>query len=118
MKKQELILYKIQNGKYRSVIKTKHGRLIYLEIRKCNSTVSVIELIYIDRMRCGKYDRVPEKFVTRDFNYNEILDVIASELDRRYFGVEIDDKFADLNRDEFIDLQLKICKENINFSYL
>lgn len=115
MKKQQLILHKTESGNYRSVIKTKHGRLIYLEISKSNNTVSVIELIYIDRKRGGEYYSSPQKFNTRNFSFNEILDVIASELDRKYFGVEITDKFADLTKNEFIDLQLKAMQRKYNF---
>lgn len=115
MKKQQLILHKTESGNYRSVIKTKHGRLIYLEISKSNNTVSVIELIYIDRIRGGEYYSSPQKFKTRNFSFNEMLDVIASELDRKYFGAEITDKFADLTKDEFIDLQLKAMQRKYNF---
>lgn len=115
MKKQQLILHKTESGNYRSVIKTKHGRLIYLEISKSNNTVSVIELIYIDRIRGGEYYSSPLKFVTKKFSYTNILDVVASELDRQYFGVEITDKFADLTKDEFIDLQLKAMQRKYNF---
>ena len=115
MKKQQLILHKTESGNYRSVIKTKHGRLIYLEISKSNNTVSVIELIYIDRIRGGEYCSSPLKFVTKKFSYTNILDVVASELDRQYFGVEITDKFADLTKDEFIDLQLKAMQRKYNF---
>lgn len=44
-----------------------------------------------------------------------MLDVIAFELDRKYFGVEITDKFAALNTTEFIDLQLKTMQRKYNF---
>ena len=113
MKKLQLILHKTKDGHYRSVIKTKHGRLIYLEISKSNNSLSVKNCYYLDRIRCGEYYSSPQKLITRDFNYDEILDVIGSELDRKYFGVEISDKFADLTKDEFIDSQLK--QEKYNF---
>ena len=117
MKKQQLILYKTESGNYRSVIKTKHGRLIYLEIREGKNSLSVINCFYLDRIRSGsgEYYSSPHKLVTRDFSYNEMLDVIASELDRKYFGAEITDKFADLTKDEFIDLQLKAMQRKYNF---
>lgn len=115
MKKQQLILHKTQSGNYRSVIKNKHGRLIYLEIREGKNSLSVINCFYLDRIRSGEYYSSPQKLVTRDFSFNEILDVIASELDRKYFGVEITDKFADLTKDEFIDLQLKAMQRKYNF---
>ncbi len=112
MKKQQLILHKTDSGHYRSVIKTKHGRLIYLEISEDNNSLSVINCYYLDRMRGGEYYASPQKLITRDFSHNEMLDVIASELDRRYFGVEITDKFANLTKDEFINLQTMQRKYN------
>ncbi len=115
MNKQQLILHKTESGNYRSVIKTKHGRLIYLEMRGGNNSLSVINCYYLDRMRCGEHYASPQKFVTRDFCYNEMLDVIASELDRKYFGVEITSKFSDLTKDEFIVLQLKAMQRKYNF---
>lgn len=114
-KKQQLILYKTQSGTYRTAIKTKHGRLIYLEISKDNNYVSVKKCYYLDRVRCGEYCSSPKKLLTRDFSFNEILGVIETELDRKYFGVEITDKFADLNRDEFIAVQLKNMQRKYNF---
>ena len=115
MNKQQLVLHKTQSGTYRSVIKTKHGRLIYIEISKDNNSLSVKNCYYIDRIRSGEYYASPQKLVTRDFSYNEMLDVIASELDRKYFGVEITDKFADLTKDEFIALQLRTMQRKYNF---
>lgn len=115
MKKQQLILYKTQSRKYRSVIKTKHGRLIYLEMSKDSNSLSVKNCYYLDRIRGGEYYSSPQKFKTRNFSFDEILDVIASELDRKYFGVKITDKLADLNTTEFIDVQLKAMQRKYNF---
>ena len=115
MKKQQLILHKADSGHYRTVIKTKHGRLIYLEISEDNNSLSVINCYYLDRIRGGECYASPQKFITRAFSYNEMLDVIATELDRKYFDVEITDKFAALNTTEFIDLQLKTMQRKYNF---
>ena len=115
MKKQQLILHITRSGNYRSVIKTKHGRLIYIEISESNNSLSVKNCYYIDRIRGGEYYTSPQKLITRDFNYNKILDVIVSELDRKYFGIEITDKFANLTKDEFIKIQLKTMRRKYNF---
>ena len=115
MNKQQLMLHKTQSGNYRSVIKTGHGRLIYFEIHESNNSLSVINCYYLDRMRCGEYYTSPQKLVTTKFSYDEILDVIASELDRQYFGVVITDKFTALNTTEFINLQLISMQRKYNF---
>lgn len=59
MNKQQLMLHKTQRGTYRSVIKTKHGRLIYIEISKDNNSLSVKNCYYIDRIRSGEYYASP-----------------------------------------------------------
>ena len=115
IKKQQLILHKTQSGGFRSVIKTKHGRIIYLEIIQDNNSLSVKNCYYLDRVRCGEYYSSPKKLMTTNFNFNEILHVIASELDRKYFGIEIADKFTDLSRNEFIAIQLENMQKGYNF---
>lgn len=115
MKKQQLILHKTEDRNYRSVIKTKHGRLIYLEISKVNNSVFIENCYYLDRVRGGEFYSSPKKLTTREFNYDEILEVVATELDRQYFGVEITDKFTDLNTTEFINTQLRDMQRKYNF---
>lgn len=115
MKKQQLVLHKTRSGDYRSVIKTKHGRIIYLEIIQDNNSLSIKNCYYVDRIRGKEYYASPQKLVTKKFNFNKMLNVIALELDRKYFGIEIKDKFVDLSRDEFIDLQLKAMQRKYNF---
>lgn len=50
-----------------------------------------------------------------NFRYDEICNVISTELDKKYYGVEITDKFADLSRYEFIVIQLKKLQRKYNF---
>lgn len=114
-KKQQLILHKTENGNYRSVIKTKHARIIFFEIKLDNNKVTVINCYYLDRLRGREYYASPQKLKTLNFSYNKICSVIASELDKKYYGVEITDKFADLNKDEFISIQLKNMQRKYNF---
>ena len=97
------------------MIKTKHGRLIYLEISNTNNSISVKDCYYIDRIKNGEHFSTPKKFITKNFNYNEILDVIATELDRIYFGIDITDKFADLSKNEFITIKLRAMQKKYNF---
>lgn len=115
MKKQQLILHITRSGTYRTVIKTTHARLICLEISESNNILSVINCYYLDRIKGGKYYSSPKKLITTNFGFNEILDVIASELDRKYFGIEITDRFADLTKDEFIEVKLKAMQRKYNF---
>lgn len=100
------------------MIKTNHGRIISLEIMSDTSVVRVKDCYYLDRVQCGNIRAVPQKLTTHNFRFTEILRVIASELDRQYFGVEITDKFTDLTKDEFIAIQLKQTQGNYKFLIL
>lgn len=108
----------MKNGDFRSVIKTNHGRIIYLEIMSDTSVVRVKDCYYLDRVRGGEFYASPQKLTTFTFRFNEILQVVASELDRQYFGVEITDKFTDLTKDEFIAIQLEQTQRKYNFLIL
>lgn len=100
------------------MIKTNHGRIIYLEIMSDTSVVHVKDCYYLDRVQCGNIRAVPQKLTTLNFRFTEMLQVVASELDRQYFGVEITDKFTDLTKDEFIAIQLKQTQRNYKFLIL
>ena len=115
MKKKQLLLHKTQSGTYRSVFKNRHGRLIYLEVSVDDNSVHIKDCYYIDRKRAGEYYARPKKLTSRDFSFNEILDVVASQLDRKFYGVDIMDKFTDLTETEFINTQLATMQTNYNF---
>lgn len=116
MKRQSLILYETDSDEYfRSVIKTRHGRLIYLEVIIVSEQCEIINCFYIDRQRGGKYYAAPKMLVTRSFPYDRLLTVLAAELDRTFYGIEVDDSCRSLSRDDFIDFQLKSLRRKYNF---
>lgn len=115
MKKQNLILYNGGNDLWRTVIKTKHNRLIYLNLKRFGERLVVKDCFYIDRIRGGEYYASPKKLVTRAFSYNEMLDVIATELDRQYYGIEYTDDLYELSTDDFIKHKLNEFKRGYKF---
>lgn len=115
MHRQKLTLYSMETGNLRTVIKTKHGRIIYWELIPSNGKLIVKDCYYLDRMRSGKCYAAPKKLVTKEFSSNDIINVIESELDRRYYGIEFSDDYRDLSSDKFIDIQLRSMQRKYNF---
>ena len=105
MHQQKLQLYQSKDG-FRTVFKTKHGRLIYLQLHIIDQTVTVEKCLYLDRFRKGSYYAVPQKLTTMQCREDELLSVVATQLDRIYFGIEIIDLLSELSMDDFIQYKL------------
>ena len=115
MKKQKLVLYNEANNSVRTIIKTNHGRLIFLELSISADKFNVKNCVYIDRIRSGTYYATPQKLVTKIFDQAELLDVVATELDRKYYGVEYSNEYIELSTGEFIEQKLMNLKRNYKF---
>ena len=111
IRRESLILYKTQNGNFRTVIKTKHSRVIYLEISLADDTVAIGQCYYLDRGRIT----YPQKLTTKEFPFSEILSVITAELDRKYYSVEMSIEYSELTKEDFIATQLGGIKKKYNF---
>lgn len=115
MKRQKLRLYTTIGGTLRCVIKNNHGRVIYLELSQEDKIFIVNDCFYIDRKRDDKYYAAPQKLVTKSFACDKVLDVIAAELDKKYYGIEIDYSNHNLDTNEFIEKKLKEMKRGYKF---
>lgn len=80
-----------------------------------NESVHIKHCYYLDRVKGGEYYTVPQKLITLNFRYDEICNIISTELDKKYYGIEITDKFTDLTKDEFIATYLKLMQRKYNF---
>lgn len=116
MKKQQLILYKTQNGDYRAVIKTKHGRMVYWELARSEGQFLVNSCFYVDRVRkSGEFYATPLKQKTKVFNENEVLEIVSAQLDRTFYGFEVVNLLEELTTEEFISVKLKEFNRGYKF---
>lgn len=115
MHRQNLILYSTESKNLRTVIKTKHGRIIYWELTRSDGQFLVKECYYLDRVRSGKYYATPQKQKTKVFNENEVLEVVSTQLDRTYYGFEVVNSFSELTTEEFISVKLNEFKRGYKF---
>lgn len=82
-------------GAYRTIFKTQHGRQIYLAVRVSSGNCTVTDCFYTDRNegRSGPERRKsrPAKLVTLQMPLEQLLNVIESELDKKFYGLEFEE---------------------------
>lgn len=91
---------------FRTIIKTQHGRVLFLSSEVNDANCSITNCFYTDRNRGkageGRYSSKPLKLQTFRFPIDNLLSVIGTELDRKFYGVEfIRTDNADLTLDEY-----------------
>ncbi len=124
MQKSILSLEKYDNytgvDKYRTIFKTQHGRVVYLELQIIDAFCTITDCCYIDRNqgRTGeaRYNARPKKLQTLQFPLENLLPIIATELDKQFFGVE----FAagnqiELSKEAYIDVCWQKEKRKYHF---
>ena len=119
MYSKKLILYtSLSENSYRTIIKTKHGRLIYLEMRIIQNQCNITDCYYIDRMRNKVYYAQPQKLTTLNFDYDNLLNIICTELDSKYCEIEISDLYKELSTEQFIQDRMQSFRRKYNFLIL
>lgn len=93
---------------FRALIKTQHGRVLYLELQLSGNDCLITECFYTDRNQ-GKVglDRrsaKPLKLQTLLFELDNLLSVLKTELDSSFYGVEfIETDTAELSVEAYIE---------------
>lgn len=103
---------------YRTIFKTKHGRVLYLELRITGENYVITDCFYSDRnqSRSGaeRYSARPQMLQTINFHKDDLLSVIEDELDKKFYGVQfMHTDQADLPLDQYV----KVNSANMNQKY-
>lgn len=120
MHKSILFLESARTGSsvYRATFKTRHGRSLYLSLQLTGKDCTIVDCFYVDRGQ-GRPRRLltPKKLNTRHFPADKLLEVIASQLDKTFYGVEyIQNDTAGLPLEEY--LQRKAGEANRKYRFL
>lgn len=108
MKKSVLELHNAGENTYQAFIKNNHGRKLYLRLSAYNENCEILDCFYIDRAkRCE-----PKLLKTHSFRLDELLTVIAKELDKKFSEYQFLDASI-LTTEEFIEQVLHTEKYNI-----
>ena len=77
---------------FRTVIKTKHSRVLFLLLQVNHTDCTILNCFYVDRNQCKtgaeRYCSKPLKLQTFQFKTDDLLSVIETELDKKFYGVE------------------------------
>ena len=106
---------------FRTIIKTQHGRVMYLSLEINDADCIITNCFYTDRNQgrtgTARYSTKPLKLQTLQFPADNLLSVIEAELDKKYYGVEfIHTDSAELSLDEY--LQAKSDGANNKYRFL
>lgn len=106
---------------YRTTFKTKHGRVLFLSVQITGEKCFITDCFYIDRnpSKWGQTYRSvkPKKLQTFHFPTSKLLSVIASELDKQFYGVKFaESEYADLPTKSYIEKQL--VSKNSKYKFL
>ena len=92
---------------FRTIIKTQHGRVMFLALETDGSACTITDCFYIDRNQgrtgAARYSAKPLKLQTFQFPADSLLSVIESELDKKFYGVEfVQTDSSELSLDEYL----------------
>lgn len=106
MQKSILQLDKQQGYTYQTLFKNNHGRRIYLKLKLSDKEVSITDCFYTDRPEKNCTRTVPLKFKTSRCTRENLLDVLANELDKHFFGIEFSEIENNISAEEYIKLKI------------
>lgn len=106
---------------FRTTIKTRHGRTLFLSLEINESACSIINCFYYDRNQgregAARYKAKPKKLRTLQFPVEDLLAVIEAELDKKFYGVEfVETGQTNLSLDEYLDFKTR--KSNRKYRFL
>lgn len=89
----EKSVYNSQTDTFRTIFKTQHGRELYLSLEIHDTRCTITECFYIDRNQgktgADRYRSKPKKLQSFQFHIDELLYVIQTELDKKFYDVEV-----------------------------
>lgn len=105
---------------FRTTIKTRHGRTLYLSLEINGPDCIVTNCFYTDRNQsrtgAARYSSRPKKLRTLQFPAENLLAVIEAELDKKFYGVEfVETGQTNLSLDEYIDFKASSSNRKYRF---
>lgn len=105
---------------FRTIIKTQHGRTLFLLLEISGSDCTILDCFYIDRNQgkngMDRYSSKPSKLRTFQFKTDQLLDIVEKELDKKYYSTEFAAGREGLSTEQY--LQWKIDSERKKYCFL
>lgn len=124
MKKSILKLEAFTNNSriktFRTIFKTQHGRVVFLSLNFNGTNCTILNCFYIDRNQgkigTDRYKSQPLKLQTFQFQTDNLLSVIETELDKKFYDVEfILTDTANLSLDQYLQLKAESARKKYHF---
>lgn len=106
MKRSILKFDKLSENSYHTVFKNNHSRNIYIQVSLENSIITIMDCFYIDRPFSSNHKSIPKKLHTSICDKGHLLNVIASELDKKFYGLVFSDEQTELSCEDYISSAL------------
>lgn len=105
---------------YRTIFKNQHGRTIYLSLEINGTQCTITECFYTDRggsrSEANHFKARPLKLTTTEFPVNELLNVIETQLDKKFYGMElIQNSTYDMTLDEYLNYHESLTRTKYHF---
>lgn len=105
---------------FRTVFKTQHGRILFLSLNVNATDCTILNCFYNDRNQgktgTDRYKSKPLKLQTFQFQMDNLLSVIETELDKKFYGVEfIHTDTADLSLEQYLQLKAENARKKYHF---
>ena len=111
MRKSVLNFDKVSESSYHTIFRNNHGRKIYFRINRIGETITISDCFYIDRPMRNGSGAIPQKWTTVKCNYGGLIDVLAGELDKHFYGIEFSDKETNTSTEEYITQYMQNSKK-------
>ena len=107
-------------NEFRTIIKTRHSRMLFLSLIVKDTNCSITNCFYIDRSQhkpgIGRYGSKPQKLQTMQFPTKAILSVIEAEFNKKFYGIEfVQSAHSDLTLEEYLRFRLEDAHKKYNF---
>ena len=111
MKRSILTFDNASNDTFHTIIQNNHGRKIYLKVNRIGEAITISDCFYIDRPMRNGSRAIPQKWTTVKCNYSSLIDVLAGEFDKHFYGIEFSDKETNTSTEEYITHYLQSSKK-------
>ena len=107
MKRSILTFDKTFDDEFHTIIRNNHGRRLYLKVALSGEKITIYDCFYIDRPMRNGIKAIPRKQTTLQCSYIDLTDVLAAEIDKRFYGIEFSDTENKLSTEEYIRFALQ-----------
>lgn len=104
---------------YRTIFKNQHGRLIYLSLENNGTMCTITDCFYTDRgcrSEANLYKAKPKKLTATQFPVEELLRVIETQLDKKFYGMELEQNSTyELPLNDYLDYHSSLAPSKYRF---